>query len=144
MLAWCLMVSRHPRRVSLVLIDKSAKLVVPSLRFSFSPCLRLSRARGAVSPRAPLTTLRSSLPSLHSSRLADLLVVYSSRVHALIPSLYSSCIRALSYSLLHFWISSLYAPSGKNRLVHFTIAACCFLPLSMTLSTSAKPVWYST
>ena len=53
-LAWCLTVSRHPRQVSLVLIDGSAKLVD-------SPCLPVTCARhtGAVVQRAPLTTLLS-------------------------------------------------------------------------------------
>ena len=35
-LAWCLMVSRHPRHVSLVLIDRSATLLEPLLRFGFT------------------------------------------------------------------------------------------------------------
>ena len=37
-LAWCLMVSRHPQHVSLALIDWSAKLVEPLLRFGFHAC----------------------------------------------------------------------------------------------------------
>ena len=52
LLAWYLMVSRYPRHVSPVLIDRSVRLVEPFLWFGFSPCLRLPRALGTPMPYA--------------------------------------------------------------------------------------------
>ena len=150
-LARCLM-ARH---VSLVLINRSAKLVEPCLQFGFNACG--CHPREAHWRRCPTGTAHDSpvceafcrvslcfelsahqgrfrlQRSRHSCREAWCkgfgvsncpLVVVALRI----PSSHSSCSRA--DPPLDLWISSLYAPSRKNRQVHITNASCYFLPLT--------------
>ena len=94
--AWCLMVRWHPRQVQLVLIDPSATLVEPFL--------------GMASLSIPASHARHSTPVVKPCAQASLFqcvcssLLHSSCIGTLIPSLYSSRIRAMVPLLL--WISS--------------------------------------
>ena len=138
------MVSGHPRQVSLVVIDRTAKLVEPSLRFALSLHTYGRRTLGTPAPFPTRTahdtpvvrlvqrlllcrTVRSSMWSLNSSCIRALTpTLHSSRIRAMIPWTWGS-FRCTYRQVLCF----------KNR-------ACshheCLLTLPLAVNCETTPV----